>query len=419
MQATSCAKSSMRDRTWRVRWRWHARKARIQRVRNSTSAWARRAFWIVSIRCSVKSPRGWTRSKASKSVTSWRKSRSRTSSDRLSRKAFALLVPRCGVADVRVDIGGRRHRWMAASKRRSRIVFEPELDPFCLCFAVQSRHEREAEVDTGRHTPAGDEVAVLDDAVAHRHRAEHRQHVDVAPVRRRPAALQEPGDAKQQSTGTDRGDVLRAPAGALDEIQQRVIPKRTRDAVAAGDEQHVDGRRVVDRMIGSHRRREVRRHRLPRSRDHDGTRVWRAREHVERAREVQEFEAGEDEHADRGHARVLSRRVVAGGRPRAAVGLRPPMLVYEFAVESTVPDNTAFTVLTALRELGYEALDRVERADILRLRMREGAMPIGACAAALKRAEIVFNPNKHRLGYSGSPDTPAFEAVVADKDDDT
>lgn len=95
------------------------------------------------------------------------------------------------------------------------------------------------------------------------------------------------------------------------------------------------------------------------------------------------------------------------------------MLVYEFAVESTVPDNTAFTVLTALRDLGYDALDRVERAEILRLRMRDGAMSIADCGAALKRAEIVFNPNKHRLGYSTSSETPSCEAIVADKDDDT
>ena len=95
------------------------------------------------------------------------------------------------------------------------------------------------------------------------------------------------------------------------------------------------------------------------------------------------------------------------------------MPVYEFAVESTVPDNTAFTVLTALRELGFEALDRVERAEILRLRMRDGAMPIADCGDALKRAEIVFNPNKHRLGYCASSETPNYEAIVADKDDDT
>lgn len=91
---------------------------------------------------------------------------------------------------------------------------------------------------------------------------------------------------------------------------------------------------------------------------------------------------------------------------------------YEFAIELTVPDNTAFTVMTALRGLGYHELERVERSDLFRLYVDDPAMGPDECAAALMRAEVVFNPNKHRLAYAGAGETDALEAVVADKDDD-
>jgi phosphoribosylformylglycinamidine (FGAM) synthase PurS component len=92
---------------------------------------------------------------------------------------------------------------------------------------------------------------------------------------------------------------------------------------------------------------------------------------------------------------------------------------FEFAVELTIPDNTAFTVLVALRSIGYGRLDRVERAEIFRLGVRDGAMSVEECAAALTRAEIIFNPNKHRLSYAGGTGSGASEALVSDKDDDT
>ena len=95
------------------------------------------------------------------------------------------------------------------------------------------------------------------------------------------------------------------------------------------------------------------------------------------------------------------------------------MPAFEFAIELTVPDNTAFTVLTALRELGYRDLERVERAELLRLRVTDGAMTIDECGRALMRAEVVFNPNKHRLTYAAGGETGSFEAIVAEKDDDS
>jgi phosphoribosylformylglycinamidine (FGAM) synthase PurS component len=95
------------------------------------------------------------------------------------------------------------------------------------------------------------------------------------------------------------------------------------------------------------------------------------------------------------------------------------MPVYEFAVELTVGDNTAFTVRGALRGLGYDGLERVERSDLFRLRMPDDGMGASDCAAALTHAEVVFNPNKHRLALLAPPATAIYEAVVADVDDDS
>ncbi len=95
------------------------------------------------------------------------------------------------------------------------------------------------------------------------------------------------------------------------------------------------------------------------------------------------------------------------------------MPTYEFAIELTAGDNTAFTVLTALRSMGYEPLHRVERDELLRISVEEGGLSADACAAALVRAEVVFNPNKHRLSYAAAERGPLHEAVVRDKDDDT
>jgi len=94
------------------------------------------------------------------------------------------------------------------------------------------------------------------------------------------------------------------------------------------------------------------------------------------------------------------------------------MPTIEFAIDLTVPDNTAFTVLTALRDLGYDKLERVERTELLRLAFSDAAPDAAECARALTRAEVVFNPNKHRLGYDGGAKAAGSEAVVADKDDD-
>jgi phosphoribosylformylglycinamidine (FGAM) synthase PurS component len=92
----------------------------------------------------------------------------------------------------------------------------------------------------------------------------------------------------------------------------------------------------------------------------------------------------------------------------------------DVAIELVIPDNTAFTVRRALRELGYAELQRVERFAALALTVEDRARP-GDVVDQLARAEILFNPNKHHMSFAlanaQSVQPPQFEALVRDKDE--
>src|ERR1700682_1555412 len=100
------------------------------------------------------------------------------------------------------------------------------------------------------------------------------------------------------------------------------------------------------------------------------------------------------------------------------------VMIFEAAIDLSITDNTTYTVLVALKQLGYDALHAVERSAIYRLTL-SGDMAPEDVARALLRAEVVYNPNKHRLSYESraTPDGPPvrdeWEAVIADRDDDT
>jgi phosphoribosylformylglycinamidine (FGAM) synthase PurS component len=91
----------------------------------------------------------------------------------------------------------------------------------------------------------------------------------------------------------------------------------------------------------------------------------------------------------------------------------------DIAIEPIIPDNTAFTVLTALHDLGYAKLRAVERADHVFLETSAESDP-RSLAAQVSRAEVLFNPNKHRMRIASEDGaaTPGveFEALVRDKD---
>lgn len=94
----------------------------------------------------------------------------------------------------------------------------------------------------------------------------------------------------------------------------------------------------------------------------------------------------------------------------------------EAAVDLSIPDNTAFTVLRALRSLGYDALTRVERTELYRFNLADTRQTRADIADKIRHAEVIFNPNKHRLsiaGETGQSESADWEAVVTDRDDDT
>jgi phosphoribosylformylglycinamidine (FGAM) synthase PurS component len=107
-------------------------------------------------------------------------------------------------------------------------------------------------------------------------------------------------------------------------------------------------------------------------------------------------------------------------------------MTLEIAIDSIVPDNTAYTALVTLRRLGYGDLERIERAEILTLDVDAQPRDAADVVQQLSHAEVIFNPNKHRMRYAvlnGEPaaperasahdGAPEWEALVRDRDDET
>jgi phosphoribosylformylglycinamidine (FGAM) synthase PurS component len=79
----------------------------------------------------------------------------------------------------------------------------------------------------------------------------------------------------------------------------------------------------------------------------------------------------------------------------------------DIAVEPIITDNTAFTVLTALRSLGYAELQHVQRADHIILDVEDGG---NAERVVEKIARYV------REDARDATSSPGFEALVRDRD---
>jgi hypothetical protein len=63
-----------------------------------------------------------------------------------------------------------------------------------------------------------------------------------------------------------------------------------------------------------------------------------------------------------------------------------------------IPDNSAYTALTALRRLGLD-IGRVERADVW---LFDDMGKEDSLAERVSRNETIFNPNKHELHVLGT-----------------
>ncbi len=78
------------------------------------------------------------------------------------------------------------------------------------------------------------------------------------------------------------------------------------------------------------------------------------------------------------------------------------------AIGLKIPDNAAYTALTALRRLGVP-VERLERSEIWRI-ADEGDP--ATLAARIEGNESIFNPNKHRLSLLDSNEPRPGEAWV-------
>jgi phosphoribosylformylglycinamidine (FGAM) synthase PurS component len=84
-----------------------------------------------------------------------------------------------------------------------------------------------------------------------------------------------------------------------------------------------------------------------------------------------------------------------------------------YAIELTIPDNTAFTALVTLQRLGI-ACDEVRRADIYRFDVDDDRAE--QLDASIRQIETIFNPNKHVL-RAREPHPQAGEVWIADRDE--
>jgi hypothetical protein len=78
------------------------------------------------------------------------------------------------------------------------------------------------------------------------------------------------------------------------------------------------------------------------------------------------------------------------------------------AIRLKIPDNEAYTALTALRGLDV-AVERVERSEIWRV---EDSGDPATLAARVETNEAIFNPNKHRLTVLDANEPRPGEAWV-------
>jgi phosphoribosylformylglycinamidine (FGAM) synthase PurS component len=84
-----------------------------------------------------------------------------------------------------------------------------------------------------------------------------------------------------------------------------------------------------------------------------------------------------------------------------------------YAIELTIPDNTAFTALVTLQRLGIPC-DDVRRAEIYTFDV--DAAHAEELDASIRQIETIFNPNKHVLRLREAHPQPG-EVWIADRDE--
>ena len=130
-------------------------------------------------------------------------------------------------------------------------------------------------------------------------RADQRQQIGKRPMGCRPPPFEQPGDAQNKGARTDRRDIFRGICLAADELDGFAVLDRLRDTVSATRHADQVERGTVRKCVRRHQSETaIAGHRRVRFRDDVDRRVRHAREHLQRSREIELREIGENNKAD-------------------------------------------------------------------------------------------------------------------------
>ena len=180
----------------------------------------------------------------------------------------------------------RRRVWPAGVEGRLGRILQPKLDHFCHARPAQLRNKGQHKINACRNAPAGQDIAVPDDAALVDDSAEDRKQFPPCPVAGRTATAEEPSSAQNERPGTDRSQIAGGCSEPDNLFEKAVILDRIEAATAARHQEHVarsDGAQVLQIREGE----AVRRDRLTIQRSHQDMQVGRAREKLVRTGEVE------------------------------------------------------------------------------------------------------------------------------------
>ena len=126
--------------------------------------------------------------------------------------------------------------------------------------------------------------------------------------------MQQSGNAEHECAGANRGDVFRAGRLPADEIDGLAIADRADDTFdAAGNADQVERRAVRKAVSRQEAQSAIARYRAFRFRRHNGPRLRQAGQHLQRSREIELGEVGEEDKTDSktGHGHFRFRAAAA------------------------------------------------------------------------------------------------------------
>src|SRR5262245_58060945 len=124
------------------------------------------------------------------------------------RDLATLLVQRSDATAYNRDkLGGCRFR-RAGIERRRGVIFDLQLDLPRDLLAFKRRRNRQSKINPRRNSGPSDDIAVNDDLLAHRDRAQRLEMLDRRPMAGSALALEQARCAQNERSGADRRHVF-------------------------------------------------------------------------------------------------------------------------------------------------------------------------------------------------------------------